>query len=800
MASDPKTRSSNAVLSAAGALGGPASSDDGGLPTTAPAAGGIPDRLPGPGALIGPYQIESQIGAGGMGVVYKARDTRLGRNVAIKVIRSHAASTRLEAALLREARLASSLNHSGIVTIYDILQDRGTTCIVMEFVQGSPLHQLIPPGGFPLERALSLATGIAEALAVAHAAGVIHRDLKPSNILVRDDGQIKILDFGLAKLSAVSGADADDTSLFSGSTVGTVGYMSPEQARAEEVDERADIFSFGVILCELLIGKRPFGGGNQTAVLSAMLTQEPASLRSAKPEIPAALDTVLGRALAKTRAQRYQTIRELLADLNSAVRIAPPSGSSIIAPMQPAARSIAVLPLINMSPDRESDYICDGLAEELIDGLMQISGLRVVSRSSSFQFKGTTPDVRDVGKRLNTKLVVHGSLRRSGDNLRLSMQLSDSDEGVQIWSQRFDAQVGDLFALEDQLTAAVLEKLREQLGARPSEVALPERHMPSAEAYDLYLQARFAFNRETPADFRRALDLFLRSAKADPTFAPAFIGIAETHMRFDWYGLEAAAEAVPAVKSALSTALGIEPDSVSGLCNLALMQAGWDWNWEAAAESFKRALAAGEGSATVHFHYGLDYLTPQGLLAKALKHLRFAQQLDPLSPIVNTGVGGCLYRMRQWDESAEVLRNTLKANPEFGHAHWSLGRTLLEQDQGEEALKHFEEAIKLMGPIPAAVAELGYGYARTGQPNLAHGTLQELQRLGEKTWVSPINSALIYAGLGEIDAAMTRLEDALDKRIRQLVWVNVDPRFDPLRRNERFEQLIARIGLRPLEA
>ena len=799
---DDTTRSSDAFVSAADLSAGPSSSERGGSPASDPAARENPEGLPGTGALIGPYQVECQIGAGGMGIVYKARDTRLGRNVAIKVIRSQTASARLEAALLREARLASSLNHAGIVTIYDILQDRGMTCIVMEFVQGAPLHQLIPEGGFSLDRGLALARSIGEALAVAHGAGVIHRDLKPSNILVRDDGQIKILDFGLAKLSAQAGAVADETSLFGGSTVGTLAYMSPEQARAELVDERADIFSFGVILCELLIGKRPFGGTNGTAALSAMLTENPVSLQAAKPEIPAALDAVLGRALAKTRAQRYQTIRELLADLTTAVGIPSPSGasSSIIAPIQiPAARSIAVLPLLNMSPDRENDYICDGLAEELIDGLMQINGLRVVSRSSSFQFKGATPDIREVGKRLNANLVVHGSLRRSGDNLRLSMQLSDTDEGVQIWSQRFDAQVGDLFALEDQLTAAVLEKLRDQLGARLS-AAGPGRPMPKADAYDLYLQARFAFNRETPADFRTALDLFRGSAKADPLFAPAFIGIAETHMRFDWYGLEPAVEAVPAVKSAIAKALGIDPDSVAGLCNLALMQAGWDWDWDAAAESFKRALAVGEGSASVHFHYGLDYLTPQGLLAKALKHLRYAQQLDPLSPIVNTAVGGCLYRMRKWEESAEVLRGALKANPEFGHAHWSFGRVLLEQAQNEEALKHFEQAVRLMGPIPAAVAELGYCYARIGQSNRAHGTLQELQRLAEKTWVSPLNPALIYAGLGEIKAALTHLEVALDKRIRQMVWVNVDPRFDPLRGSDRFEQVIARIGLRPLEA
>lgn len=754
------------------------------------------------GALVGPYEIEERIGCGGMGVVYKARDTRLGRNVAIKVIQSESSSPQLEAALLREARLASSLNHPGIVTIYDILSKDGSTCIVMEFVEGLPLHHLIPEGGFPIERALALALAIGDAIAIAHKAGVIHRDLKPANILVREDGQIKILDFGLAKLSShqAQRSGSEEVSIFSGNMVGTVGYMAPEQARAEEVDERADIFSFGVIVNQLLIGKKPFEGKSATGLLHAMETAEPASLRAMNPEIPYALENVVRRALAKTTALRYQTIREMLADLSTAATITSSIGSSIAMPAQlPASRTIAVLPLINMSPNPENEYICDGLSEELIDGLTQISSLRVVSRSSSFQFKGSTPDVREIGRRLGAKLLVHGSLRRSGDNIRLSIQLSEADEGFQVWSQRFDAEIRDLFALQDELTAAVLERLREQLGSRFPGLE-SGRHMPNSEAYDLYLQGRFAFNRETPADFRQALDLFLRSAASDPGFAPAFIGIAETHMRMDWYGLESASEAVPAVKSALATALRLEPDSVAGLCSLALMQAGWDWDWKAAGSTFKRALTTGEGSAAVHFHYGLDYLTPQGRLDQALRQLRYALQLDPLSPIVSTAVGGCLYRMRQWDEATEILRSTLQSNPGFGHAHWSLGRSLLEQGEPEEALQQFEVAARIMGPIPAALSELGYCYARMGQRDRAHGTIQELQRLAAKEWVSPLSAALVYAGLGEQKAAIERLEEAFEKRIRQLVWVNVDPRYDSLRGQPEFEQLISRLGLKSFSA
>jgi serine/threonine-protein kinase len=450
--------------------------------------------------------------------------------------------------------------------------------------------------------------------------------------------------------------------------------------------------------------------------------------------------------------------------------------------------------LINISPDPENEYICDGLAEELTNGFTQIPGLRVVSRSSAFQFKGTAPDVREIGRRLRANLLVHGSLRRSGSNIRLTMQLSQTSDGYQIWSQRFDSQVTDLFALQDELTAAVLEKLRPQLGARFPELETA-RKVPSSEAYDLYLQGKFAFNLETPEGFQQALDLFLGAAAADPAFAPAFIGIAETHMRLDWYGLEPASEAVPAVRSALTTALRLQPDSVAGLCDLAITQAAWDWDWAAAGQAFNRASAAGAGLASLHFHYGLDFLTPLGRLEEALRELRQALHLDPLSPIVHTAVGGCLYRMRRWDEAEESLRETLHANPEFGHAHWSLGRVLIEKGRSEEALTCFQHTLQVMGQIPAGLAEIGYCHARMGQREPASATLHQLQHLQQERWVSPLNLALVHVGLGDHGAAIACLEESYEKRIRQLVWINVDPRYDPLHGMPDFERLIARLGL-----
>lgn len=753
------------------------------------------------GTLVGPYEIEKQIGAGGMGVVFRAHDTRLDRKVAIKVIHPKRSSAQLQAAFVREARVISSLNHPGIVTIYDILRHERMTCIVMEFVQGIALHDAIPEGGFPVDRALSLGLAIGEAVAAAHAAGVVHRDLKPGNILIRDDGRVKILDFGLAKVASAVSADAETEplSLFGGTAIGTVGYMAPEQARAETVDARADVYSFGVILFRLLTGAMPFRGANSMAVMHAAMTMDPASLRGSNPQIPAWLDSAVLRAMARNPADRYQSMQDLLAELHGQTSpslhgFAPPVPPVGLAP--PAERTIAVLPLVNISPDPENEYLCDGISEELIDGLTRINGLRVVSRSSSFHFKGTTPDVREIGKKLGASYLVHGSLRRAGDHLRLNVQLSKTAEGYQVWSQRFDTKVREVFALQDELTALVLEKLQQQLGVHfPGlDTGVPAAP-PGSTAYDIYLQARYAFNRETPAGFKLAKELFERVAAADPDFAPALIGTAETHMRLDWYGLEPASESVPAVKGALAAALRLQPNSVSALCNLAITQAGWDWDWAAAGESFQRALSKGGEQAPVHFHYGLDYLTPLGRLEEALDHLRKASQLDPLSAIVSTAIGGCLYRMRRFDEAADTLQETLRRSPEFAHAHWSLGRVMIEQGSWNEALQHLEEAARTMGHSPAALAEIGYLHARKGERDLAHCAIQELRRRAETEWVSPLTEALVYTGLGEESAAVQGLQAAVDSRIRQLVWVNVDPRYDRLRANPAFHRLIATLGL-----
>jgi eukaryotic-like serine/threonine-protein kinase len=747
------------------------------------------------GRVVSGYRVEELLGKGGMGVVYRALDLQLGRRVALKFVAPDATSGGASRGrLLREAQAAAGLNHPNICTIYAVGEFEGQLFIAMEYLEGADVASIVRQGALPWEQAVSICRHVGLALAEAHDKHIFHKDVKCANIFLTRQGVSKLLDFGIA----ICTAEPDVTQTLG--LTGTLCYMAPEQIEHGIASARSDIWALGVALYEMLTGTLPFGTKGSSIVRS-ILTDEPARIGSPLQGAPPALDLVVAKALQKDPEKRYQDVSKMVVDLERVERGEDTNVTgvdalrSLPAEARESPHTVAVLPLINLSPDPGNDYICDGLAEELINGLTQIVGLRVVSRSSSFQCKGTTLDVREIGRKLRASHLVHGSLRRSGDKLRLTAQLSEAKEGYQMWSHRFDADMKDLFSLQDELTEAILEKLRPQLGPRPASAPLQKRSPRNPEAYQLYLRSRYFFNQQTAEGHYQALDCLNRSLELDPEIAAVHVAIAECHAQLEWYGLESTAEAIPRVKAALEAGLKLEQNYVPGICLLASVQAGHDWDWARAERTFADALAAGAGFSALHFHYALDFLTPLGRLEEARSEIMRTLELDPLSAITSTALGGCYYRMRLWDEAAVSLRSTLELHPGFGHAHWSLGRVLLEQQRGEEALYHFTEAIRIAGRTPAALAELGYGFARLKRNEEARSILTELETMASRQFVSPISVAIIFAGLGDGASVMSHLERAFEQRARQLVWINVDPRFDLLRKEPAFLDLISRIGL-----
>jgi TolB-like protein/Tfp pilus assembly protein PilF len=765
------------------------------------------------GLQIGAYRILSPLGAGGMGEVYRANDGKLGRDVAIKTLPPEfARDPGRMARFRREARTLAALNHPNIGAIYGLEESREADYLILELVEGDTLA-----GPLPLNAALDCARQLAEALEAAHAQGIIHRDLKPANVKVTKGasgfpGRVKVLDFGLAK--AVWGAESEQdlTGLakgaaaesLTGSIAGTPGYMSPEQARGRPVDQRADIWAFGCLLYELLAGKRAFAGESPAGTLAAVLEHEP-DWQALPAKTPPAVRDLLRQCLQKDPGGRPSTIADARKIIEAAQRgrsrrgtvaIAAAGlallfalcavGFFLLAPRPGSADSLAVLPFASAGGVENAEYLGEGIAEYLTNRLAQLPKLRVAARTLAFRFKGSQADPQRAGRDLHVGTVLTGRVVERGGALNIEAELIRVEDGSRIWGARYDRGVADLVAVQEEIAGEVSGKLRQTVAAK--------HFTPNAEAYELYLKGRYYWNRRTEQTLRRAAEYFQKAIEKDPGYAMAYAGLADCYALYTTYSIESAREAAPKAKAAATRALEIDDSLASAHASLGRVKMQYDWDWDGSEREMRRAIELDPNYATAHQWYA-NLLAITGRNAQGIASLRRAQQLDPLSMVVNGDLGWLLFLARRYDESIEVLRTALEMDPAFAPGHWGLGLPYEQKSMYREAAAEFQKVLEDSRQDARALGDLGHVYAVSGQRPKALSVLNELRAISRTHYVAPMYFALIYSGLGDREHTFEHLEKGFADRSWGMVFLKSDPRFDALRTDPRFANLIARMGL-----
>jgi len=780
---------------------------------------------------LGHYRMLGRIGAGGMGEVYRARDERLDREVAIKILPpSVQDDPRARDRLLAEARSASQLNHSHICTIYEVNQEDNIAFIAMEYVDGHSLSVIIPSNGLPTEQVIRYGTQIADALAHAHQRRIVHRDLKPANVTVTPNGSAKVLDFGLAmrlpseelEAATVSQVQLGDSDLLAG----TLPYMAPEQLGGGVVDARTDIWALGVLLYEMASGHRPFSGRSGFALTSGILRDQAPALSET---VPAGLAGVIRKCLLKDPAARYQNAGEVRSalealELSTASRAAlreSPAGKGsrtvlltlillglavlvvalfatnvgglrerLVHPsVAPVIRSLAVLPLANLSGDPSQDFFSDGMTAELIHEVSKIAQLRVVSRTSVMSYKGTHKALPQVARDLNVNTLLEGSVARSGDHVRVAVGLYDGASERELWSGTFDRDLKDVLALEDEVAHAVALQIRLKLVS-----SLGMRVSVNPVAYDLYLKGRYALDQDSPDNLNLAFAYFRQGIDKDPQYAPLYAGLAAAYGRLPFYTDTRPSDAFPKAKEAAAKALQLEPTLAEAHASIAYVLNYYDWDRSGAEQEFKRALELDPNDAAARHVYG-RFLASMGRVGEAQAELRRAQELDPLSLGIQSNVGMISYFARQYGDALEQLQRVLKLDPKFPVPYWGIGMCYEQLKKYSEALAQFQKGIELSGRDSNGIASLAHAYGIAGKRVEAEKILAELSARAKTEYVSSYQFAVIYLGLGQNERAIAALEGAYSERSTLLGYLKMDPRFDPLRSDTRFQSLLSRIHL-----
>jgi serine/threonine-protein kinase len=741
-------------------------------------------------ALADRYTVERELGRGGMATVYLAEEKKHGRKVAIKVLRPEITASLGTERFLREVGIAARLSHPHIVPLIDSGEAGGFLYYVQPHVPGGSLRdRLEETRQLPLKDALRIAQEVGAGLDFAHRKGFVHRDVKPENILFAD-GHAVLADFGVAR--ACCDAEAEEDERGAGVTevgfaVGTPEYMSPEQASGEQdLGPASDVYSLACVVYEMLAGEPPFRGSGARAVMAKQVTEVPRPLRGFRPEVPAGAERAIVHALEKDPAQRYESVAEFVGALTA--RDGPD-----VARAPATTRSIAVLPFINASPDPDNEYLSDGITDELIDALAKISGLRLASRTSVFALKGKPLDVRAVGALLGTSVVLEGTVRRAGDRLRITAQLTSTEDGRLLWSQRYDRQLVDVFAIQDEIAATIVNTLRATMFADVSE-HVPRRYTENIQAYGLYLKGRYEWNKRTQEGVAAAIGYFERAIAEDPAYAPAYAGLSDSYSLDVDYRSIPVHEAYQRAKQYARQALALDESVPTAHASLAWALFIYDWQWEEAEREFRRAIELNPRYASAHQWFSF-LLAARGQHDAALLEGHTALELDPASVSIRRAVGWLYYYARRFDQAREHLSRAIEMNPMAVESYRMLGSTLALQGDVAVAERVLREALTLEGAAAYSKATLGWLLARSGRRDEALELLHGLEQARAQGYVSPVAFAILHIGLGNHGEALDWCERGFDERRGWLAYVNVNPIFDPLRHEPRFAALVRKMRL-----
>jgi TolB-like protein/Tfp pilus assembly protein PilF len=729
------------------------------------------------GARLGPYEVLSALGTGGMGEVYRALDTKLKRDVALKVLpQAFAQDPDRLARFQREAELLATLNHPNVAAIFSIEEAGGVHFMTMELVDGCTLEQMIPRGTVSMAQLFDIAIALADALSAAHRKHIIHRDLKPANVMMTDDGRVKVLDLGLARAVDPDPVCPEDDVTHLGLTqagiiVGTVPYMSPEQIEAKPLDHRTDLFSLGVILYELATGERPFRGDSSPALMSSILKDLPKPIEQRRPDIPYAVSRLIERCLEKHPRDRIQTATEILAELKAQRRAWESGAARALRPAAPhiaprpveRVASIAVLPFTDMSAAKDQDWFCDGIAEEILNALTPLKGLRVAARTSAFSFKGKGEDLRTIGEKLNVTTVLAGSLRRAGDRVRITVQLSDVADGFQLWSERYDRELKDIFDVQDEIAKAIAERLQVTL-AGGKEDRLVEQGTTNVEAYQLYLEGHALLGRRGTS-IPAALGLFRKAVEIDPNYSLAWAGFADACTGLAITGSMSGTESKPQAMAAATRSIELDPTSAAGHAALACATLLLENNRARAKQEFERALELRPSYVLGRSWYACFYLQwACGDLEQGIAEARRARDSDPFSSYAGMILACCLCTAGRLDEAIETARRAVQHDPESFVARWALGVSLRTAGRFEEAVSTLETAAGMSGRHSRALSSLAGVFGQWGNRLEASALHRELMDRASRAYVPLTYLVLTAEASGQHEEAMALARRAWDAR------------------------------------